>query len=128
MQRPLFYRLSDPHAGRDMLTNEIIKQTVIADVQRLLRTRYVGEQRKSRNILNYGLPSVVNVGSNSSNDLADMIRNIEEIIEEYEPRLRNVEVQLAGGKSWNTRSVQITGDLYIDEEPERFVFHAQLDD
>lgn len=127
MNRPLFYRLSDPHRGRDLETVEHISKTVVEEVERILSTKYIEESRGSeRNILNFGIPNVVQLSMNNSVDEMDLQRGIKEAIDEFEPRLRNVEVELSKKERWDKYIVSIHADLIMDGEVERFTFPISI--
>jgi type VI secretion system lysozyme-like protein len=126
MKRPLFYRLTDPGDNPAPVTRREYRQTILEDLQRLLSTRYTGTALKEKNILNYGIPSVVGFASNSQPEKANLARYIKEAIEEYEPRLRNVSVEFMNVDDWRGDLCTINATMAYDDEEERFRFQHRL--
>lgn len=126
MKRPLFYRLMDHGDQRMPVTRDDYQQTILEDLQRLLSTRYTGKALKEKNILNYGIPSVVGFSNDSQPEKANLARYIKEAIEEYEPRLRNVSVEFVDVDDWKSDICTVAATMDYNDEEERFSFKHRL--
>jgi type VI secretion system lysozyme-related protein len=94
----LFDRLSDhaPFSGHE--TDDAgfdIQESVIAELSRLLNTRRQREPYlRQTNVLDYGLPDWTAVGRHNAEEQARLLRIIQSTIQQYEPRLKNVRVEM----------------------------------
>ena len=126
MKRPLFYRLMDRGDNPPPLTESDFRETILEDLQRLLSTRYTGKALKEKNILSYGIPSIVGFSNDSQPEKATLARYIKEAIEEYEPRLRNVSVEFANVDDWRGDVCRIAATMAYEDEEEWFSFTHRL--
>ena len=122
MIRPLFYRLCEPGREAGLKDKASYRATVLEDIQRLLSTRYTGKLEKEKNILNYGIPSIVGFSNDSQPEKANLARYIKDAIEEYEPRLRNVSVDFIDIDDWKSDICTVAATISYDDEEERFSF------
>lgn len=83
------FRTVSPDGLRDSIRNEL---------QRLLNTRCSQEQEalrsRSSTVLDYGVPDFTHLSPTNPTDRKLMQRTLGEAIANYEPRLRNVSVQI----------------------------------
>ncbi|QDU63419.1 hypothetical protein Pan216_42990 [Planctomycetes bacterium Pan216] len=103
-----------------------IFQSVRRDLEDLLNTRKPYEEipedfvevRKS--IANYGIPDLTPHPASTEEDRQDIGRVIEEVIRQFEPRLRDVRATLADSEDPDVEIVrfQITARLNVDPSPE----------
>lgn len=75
------------------------------------------ELRKS--LLTFGLPDLVSATIQTPGDKEELGRTVEEIVQRFEPRLRNVRAVLAEGGPGNERDVRfhIEAELNVDPAP-----------
>jgi type VI secretion system protein ImpF len=104
LQPSLVDRLIDPDsAGTAILTGynaEQLYQAVLRDLEALLNTRQIpdpvlmADEELSRSILTYGLPDFVSAESLSSTQRQEIGYAIQQVVERFEPRLKEVKVTL----------------------------------
>jgi type VI secretion system protein ImpF len=110
------------------------KSALRRDLEWLLNTRRTPEAafedtpQLARSVYNYGLPDTSSVSLNSPTDQARLLRNLEEALQRFEPRLQQVQVSMLSPTA-NSRTVhfQIEGLLRIDPAPERICFDTVLE-
>lgn len=119
MERPFFYRLSDPRPRENTSDVAMIKQTIVDEIKRILSTRSCGSVTGDRNIFNFGIPNVVE-SYHAVPDLEVLVHQIREAIEAYEPRLRNIRVSFEKSKNWKSQAIRIDADLTVDGHEEKF--------
>ena len=94
----LFDRLSDnaPFSGLESgETNADIEESVLAELSRLLNTRRPREPYLPQaNVLDYGLPDWSTVGRHNAEEQARLLRTIQNTVQQYEPRLKNIRVEV----------------------------------
>lgn len=121
-------RLVDPEsAGTAIMIGYDVPQmyrAVLRDLEELLNTRQtyrdlpenLKEVRDS--IMSYGLPDIMSLDSVSSYEQAQIGRAIQRVIERFEPRLKDVQVQLLDpGENWNRHSVRFRVDARLTVDP-----------
>ncbi len=114
---------------------EILKKSLLRDLQWLLNTRQISDPAEehqsllSESVYNYGLPDITLLSADSSETPGRLRRIIEETIERFEPRLSDVRVTLARSQSSTDRKVEflIEADLRIDPDTERVEFDTVLE-
>lgn len=88
----LFERLSRAESApshRGSVDQSAVVQSVMQHLQRLLNSR----QGNAQTAADYGMPDFTNLlGNFSSESVDDLARNIQRVIEKYEPRLASVRV------------------------------------
>lgn len=123
-------RLIDPNsAGTDARRGYGLAQMleiIRRDLEELLNTRQSisgMDPRYSRvlkSIIAYGLPDLTSFNAVTPDQRQDIARKLEEIIAQFEPRLRNIRVQLREGEVGNRPAIlcHIDGRLAVDPAPE----------
>jgi type VI secretion system protein ImpF len=112
-----------------------MKSALKRDMEWLLNTRRCqvmeelddpGELAKS--VLNYGLPDISSMSVQSGKDHNRILRQMEEAVEYFEPRLKNVRVSLRPVEK-TSRTLRFTIDalLMIDPAPEQIRFDTVLE-
>jgi type VI secretion system protein ImpF len=104
LQPSLIDRLIDPDsAGTSILTGynaDQLYQAVLRDLEALLNTRQIPEpalmadEELRQSILTYGLPDFVSAESLSSTQRQEIGTAIRQVVERFEPRLKEVKVTL----------------------------------
>lgn len=111
------------------------RQSVLRDLEWLLNTRrsiapvpeLCAEVRRSA--FHFGLPDVSSISGESEAGRRKLLRDVEECIEIFEPRLTDVRVTPVEDPSQAHRRVRfvIEGTLLMEPNPERVVFDTVLD-
>jgi type VI secretion system protein ImpF len=122
----------EPIASRAKSLREL-KQAVKRDLEWLLNTRQVAEElppdlKQVRNSLAaYGLPDFSNVSTQNPADQKNMLREIEDAIRIFEPRLENVVVTLEPTRNTErAMRFRIDAHLKIEPAPEPVMFDTVL--
>ncbi|MCZ2152307.1 MAG: type VI secretion system baseplate subunit TssE [Bryobacterales bacterium] len=113
-----------------------LKTALKRDMEWLLNTRHCpvmdelegdpGELKRS--LLNYGLPDISSMSVQSGRDNNRILRQMEEAVEIFEPRLRNVRVTLSPvAKGARTLRFAIEALLMMDPAPEQVRFDTLLE-
>lgn len=94
----LFDRLSDRAPLFGYETDDAgfdIQESVCAELSRLLNTRRHREPYlRQANVLDYGLPDWSSVSRHNTEEQGRLLRIIQSTIQQYEPRLKNVRVEV----------------------------------
>lgn len=136
-------RLFDAHpeekADPPITRNESLRRMKSAlkrDMEWLLNTRrcqvmeeFVDDPGElTRSLLNYGLPDISSMSVQSGKDHNRILRQMEEAVEYFEPRLKNVRVSLRPvEKTSRTLRFSIEALLMIDPAPEQVRFDTVLE-
>jgi type VI secretion system protein ImpF len=129
---------TDPTVGR-AASEARYRTAVLRDVEWLLNTRRtivtaspeLEEVRTS--VYHYGVPDVTSLSADSQDSRRFLLRQVEEAIRHFEPRLTDVRVRLVdeegGTGSRGRRSVRlrVEATLRMDPNPERIVFDTLLE-
>lgn len=113
-----------------------LKNALKRDMEWLLNTRHCpvidemeddpGELKRS--LLNYGLPDISSMSVKSGKDHTRLLRQMEEAVVIFEPRLRNVRVTLSPvAKGSRTLRFGMEAMLMIDPAPEQVRFDTLLE-
>src|SRR5687768_14979282 len=93
----LFDRLSDnaPFSGLESGETDLdIQESILVEISRLLNTRrHTRPYLRQTNVLDYGLPDWSAGGQHNVEEQARLLRAIQNSIQQYEPRLKNVRVE-----------------------------------
>jgi len=124
---------SDPPANRSQSVRQL-KASLRRDLEWLLNTRRNRDEAPetyeelSRSLYNYGLPDVTSMSLNAPRDRQRLLRLIEQTIEIFEPRLRQVRVRSLDSATAGPRILrfQIEGLLKMDPAPEQILFDTVL--
>jgi type VI secretion system protein ImpF len=130
-------RLIDPEsrgtAARSGYSMEQMGDAVQADLERLLNTRSddstdPDQYRLYSKVASYGLPDLATLSRLGDIDHAGICRMLEERILRYEPRLKDVQVNLVEGEQGNPLRLQLhlRAVLSVDPCPE-LAFDTILD-
>lgn len=110
-----------------------LKQAVRRDLEWLLNTRRSilplpeDSEQTEKSLMTYGLPDFSAVSVKSPAEQQRILRVLEETIERFEPRLRNVSVTLlAGMEAEGSLRFRIDGRLQVDPAPEPVSFDTML--
>jgi type VI secretion system protein ImpF len=139
-RRPLLDRLIDPESGADSSPSaaesvELLRRSVHRDLEALLNARRpwrsVPDTTPALRLspLGYGMPDFT-AGAFNERRQRDALRlEVEETIRRFEPRLTQVQVQLAddGDLLRATLRLRIDALLRVDPAPEPIVFDTVVD-
>jgi len=125
---------ADPQFSRAMSVRQY-KASVRRDLQWLLNTKRTPEpagpelHHTHRSLFNYGIPDFSVLSSTSNKDRNRLLSEMEESIEFFEPRLKNVKVSLVNTDGLTTKILrfQIEAALMMDPAPEQISFDTVLD-
>jgi len=126
--------VTDPQFSRALSVRNY-KTSVRRDLQWLLNTKRTPEPAgpdyfyASRSLYNYGIPDFSVLSSTSHKDRNRLLSEMEESIEYFEPRLKNVKVSLVNTDGLTTKMLrfQIEATLMMDPAPEQISFDTVLD-
>lgn len=114
----------------------VFKQAVLRDLEWLLNTRRSLphgpplSRELENSILNYGLPDISALGVRDPEARSRLVRNVEETIARFEPRLSGVRAVLHGSDDSDQPQelhILIHATLEMDPSPERIVFDTLID-
>ncbi|HEY8258949.1 MAG TPA: type VI secretion system baseplate subunit TssE [Gemmatimonadales bacterium] len=112
-----------------------LKVSVRHDLEWLLNTRRIPEtapesfREVNRSLYHYGFPDITSMGRDSREVRARLMRQVEETIAMFEPRLAGVRVSLNETNDDGKRQLRflIEGVLRMEPNPERVVFDTVLE-
>jgi len=112
-----------------------LKAALLRDLEWLLNTRQSIEPappshpETQRSVHPFGLPDLTSLPAGSDEVRRRLLRQVEEAIQRFEPRLSRVRVTAAEGAAGGGREVRFTveGLLRMDPEPERVAFDTVLE-
>jgi type VI secretion system protein ImpF len=125
---------SDPPASRNQSVRQL-KISLRRDLEWLLNTRRIAEEAPEayeqvcHSLYHYGLADVTSMALNSPRDKTRLLRMIESILADFEPRLSKVRVSAVDdGASGGPRVLrfQIEGLLMMDPAPEQIFFDTVM--
>jgi type VI secretion system protein ImpF len=124
---------SDPYRTRSASVRGL-KAALRRDLEWLLNTRrnpYAAPESMadlSQSLYNYGLPDFSSYSADAPKDRQKLVVEIERTVALFEPRLRNIRIQLVEGTGAGTRALrfQIEGSLQMDPSPEHVSFDGEL--
>jgi type VI secretion system protein ImpF len=108
------------------------KAALLRDLEWLLNTRRTVEPAPAwcpevqRSLYHYGLPDLSSMSAGSEAVKRRLLRDVEEAVQVFEPRLARVRVALAEGAEREVRFV-VEGVLQMDPEPQRVSFDTVLE-
>lgn len=116
-------------------TTRAFRAAVLRDVEWLLNTRRIAEPAPDafpelqRSVYHFGLPDVTSLSADSDAARKRLLRQVEECISLFEPRLSGVRVTLTPADEGGRRHVRflVEGLLRMDPNPERVVFDTILE-
>ena len=124
---------ADPPITR-LQSVRLLKASLRRDLEWLLNTRRIPEAaddtlaETSKSLFNYGLPDFSAMSLQSGRDRNKLLREVEAVVQMFEPRLRDVRVRMVEPPNTTTRamSFQIEGMLVMDPAPEQVSFDTVL--
>ncbi len=125
---------SDPPATRNQSVRQL-KISLRRDLEWLLNTRRIAEEAPEayeqvcHSLYHYGLTDVTSMALNSPRDKSRLLRLIEGILKDFEPRLSHVRVSaIDDGTSSGPRVLrfQVEGLLMMDPAPEQIFFDTVM--
>jgi type VI secretion system protein ImpF len=130
----------EPHVSReapkdDVKTLREIKDAVRRDLENLLNTRArclswpPSLEELPASLVNYGLPDFTNTYARAVEDPDTLAKAIEFAIEQFEPRLRNVRVELLPSDVATERALRfrIDATLYVDPVEDKVFYSSSLE-
>ncbi len=130
----------DPRVGADPHTTYAdslrqFKATVQRDLEWLLNTRRNPEpagdeyEELAHSLYNFGVPDITSLSRDSAVDRERLLRQVEDALARFEPRLANVKisvVELDGELHRRELRFIVEGTLRLDPTPEQVVFDTVL--
>ncbi len=112
----------------------LLKISLRRDLEWLLNTRQTPEavgpefRELERSLYNFGLPDITSLSWDSARDRTRLARVIEQTLDAFEPRLKNVKVVILGASpgAQHVMRFQIEGLLDMDPAPELISFDTVL--
>jgi len=112
-----------------------LRQSVKRDLENLLNTRFrITEppenlEQLESSLINYGMPDLATINLLDSTSRKNFCRFLEDTIQKYEPRFKNIEVTQVGNIDENDRSIRfrIEAVLHANPTPETIVFDSILE-
>ncbi|MCX7338469.1 MAG: type VI secretion system baseplate subunit TssE [Alphaproteobacteria bacterium] len=145
IKSPLFDRLVDEDPGQEwentnsfFLEGEAVVQSVMAEVSKILNTRFVEKRKtyttKEDGILSFGLPSLFGLIDFSSLDAANshkrkkIAKICEKTIRTFEPRITSVDVQVANySQNRQSLSIVVRGAIKTKASKSKISFPVVID-
>jgi type VI secretion system protein ImpF len=117
----------EPEVSREPIASRAkslrqLKQSVRRDLEWLLNTRRIAEEVPSdlkevnRSVATFGLPDFSSISVKNPMDQKRMLREIEEAVRTFEPRLENVEVSFEPMRD-TERAMRFRIDAHLKVEP-----------
>jgi type VI secretion system protein ImpF len=112
-----------------------LKASLMRDIDWLLNTRRIAEPAPqalvelNQSVYHYGLPDVTSLSADSMETRRLLLRQVEDCLRQFEPRLASVRVSEAEAKNESARQLRfiVEGMLQLDPVPEPIVFDTVLD-
>jgi type VI secretion system protein ImpF len=113
-----------------------LRDAVRRDLDRLLNTRRIAEPAPDeltelqKSVYHYGLPDITSLSGDSESARRRLVRQVEEAIELFEPRLMNVRVTTMESPARAERRqirFHVEALLRLDPDPERIEFDTVLE-
>lgn len=112
-----------------------LKASLMRDIDWLLNTRRIAEPAPqalvelNQSVYHYGLPDVTSLSADSMETRRLLLRQVEDCLRQFEPRLASVRVSEAEAKNESARQLRfiVEGILQLDPVPEPIVFDTVLD-
>jgi type VI secretion system protein ImpF len=119
----------------DRYTVDHLRLAVGRDLELLLNTRQRcvslpdGMEELPRSLMNYGLPDFAGANITTDEQKAALRQEVEETIRRFEPRLKNVRVELLDTANTLDRSLRLRIDAVVEAEPmaEHVVYDSVLE-
>jgi type VI secretion system protein ImpF len=127
---------SEAHEPRNWSDSvRLHRAAVLRDVEWLLNTRRIAQPAPAelpelrQSLYHFGLPDVSSLSADSSDSRRLLLRQVEEAIAQFEPRLSNVHVSEPGAASSSVRRLRFVVEalLHLETESEPIVFDTVLE-
>ena len=110
------------------------EQSVLRDVEALLNTRQTVSDlpadfaEATQSILTYGLPEFLSLTVSSPHERDRLGQSVEQTLTRFEPRLRQVSVQVADPKGASDRAIRmvISAMLWVEPNPVPITFDTEV--
>lgn len=117
------------------LTLDMLRESVLRDLRRLLNTRNgwrpveAGDTLLRQSVANYGVPDFSGFSLGSEEAREALRRTVEETVRNFEPRLSRVRVRRMPDDIETSRRLrlQIEAELLAEPRPVRIVFDTQVE-
>ncbi len=127
-------RAREPPKSRHQLLRDL-KQSVRRDLENLLNTRWRPMEwpaelaELERSLVNYGIPDVTGQELGSQSGRQEFRRAVEAVIRRYEPRFKQVRVEMLDNAERLDRTLRFRIDalLYAEPAPEPVVFDSAFE-
>jgi len=127
-------RQTEQIAGRTQVLRQM-KASVGRDLQNLLNTRCratswpEGLPELDKSLAAYGIPDCVGINTGSRDQQRELRRMIQRAVENFEPRLINVQVSVSDTNDLTDRALRFRIDamLKVDPAPEPVAYDSRLD-
>jgi type VI secretion system protein ImpF len=138
IRRPVLDRLlqtGEPEPRTWSESVRALKAALVRDIDWLLNTRRIAEPAPERlaelreSVYHYGLPDITSLSADNVETRRLLLRQVEDCLKLFEPRLSAVRVYEAEGEGNASRALRlvIEGVLDVHPEPEPVVFNTVLD-
>jgi len=138
LRRPMLDRLlqtGEPEPRTWSESVRALKASLMRDIDWLLNTRRIAEPAPqalvelNQSVYHYGLPDVTSLSADSMETRRLLLRQVEDCLRQFEPRLASVRVSEAESKNESSRQLRfvVEGMLQLDPVPEPIVFDTVLD-
>lgn len=138
VRRSVLDRLVQSEAGEPRSWTEsvqVAKRAVLRDVEWLLNTRRIADpapatlQELQRSVYHYGIPDVTSISADSMYARRELLRQVEDCIALFEPRLSHVRVSEPTAEGSAARHVRFVVEavLKLESETEPIVFDTMLE-
>jgi type VI secretion system protein ImpF len=122
-----------PHTWAESVAD--LKASVLRDLEWLLNTRRIPDPAPDRypelqrSVYHYGMPDLQSVSGDSDAARRQVLRQVEECIEQHEPRLTSVRITPAATAAGGRREfrLHIQALLRMEPNPERVSFDTLVD-
>jgi type VI secretion system protein ImpF len=138
VRRSVLDRLVQTEAHEPRTWNDSVRlhrQAVLRDVEWLLNTRRVAEPAPAsytelqKSVYHYGLPDVTSISADSVVARRELLRQVEDTIARFEPRLSSVRVSEPKSEESSGRHVRflVEATLHLETQTEQIVFDTLLE-
>lgn len=104
-----------------------LQAAIAAQIQRIVSARVVQAGDGKMSLLEFGMPNVVELSTNSKSELERYGSQLTRLIAQYEPRLLSPRVRvLPTGQPMTPYRIEVSGSLASREEPETFHFELPV--
>lgn len=119
----MFYLFERLAAAADHAQATDIETAVAAQIQRIVSARVLDVGQGELHLLQFGMPNVVDVGSNSDAALDHYARRLRRLIVHYEPRLIEPVVQIKKvANAMAPYQLEVTGRLARNGDAHHFLY------